>query len=623
MAESSEQRARAHGRLTEKEQAEAGKNHAEREDMPAGVFLEPSARKYPVKEERDGKWVYSRDLLLAAAREARMHGYDDLADRADAIRKREFGGADDIALDAKSVRTFDEDGRLHVESTPISKAVINEYYGHEIPDARRLGLEAQRKYKLLRHPEELKSAADTFNNIPVMIQHVRQSADDPQKDKVVGSTGTDAKFDHPHLKNSLVVWDKDAIDGIKDNSRRQLSCSYRYEADMTPGHFEGEWYDGVMRKLRGNHVALVPEGRAGSDVLVEDSLPAKLKDSKMKQSRRALVAQGALAGWLAPKLAADAKLPDLRHVLLGVTAANWDQAKPAIIGRLNEAMSGKLAQDASIRDAARFLDALAFDQVDPEEEDDADLPDNGEDESDDPNERHGTEEANADKKARDKRAKDKRAKDKKARDALENLSMRENGEGKEKLGSFDEEPESEEDMDKRQKKEAADARRARDRGDSCDESEEDMDKRHRKEASDAKRARDRRAADMARAADEEKEKRERERAEDRRANDAAIRNAIAANDRRHREIREAEQFVRPWVGELALAQDSAESVYRLALDTLGVDHRGKHPDALKDILAVQPRPGDRPMRQQQFANDSAAVSDFAKRFPNLAAVRRV
>jgi hypothetical protein len=75
------------GRLTERERAEADRDHAEREDMPADVFLQPGARKYPVKERRDGEWKYSHNLLLAAAREARMHGNEALATRADAIRK--------------------------------------------------------------------------------------------------------------------------------------------------------------------------------------------------------------------------------------------------------------------------------------------------------------------------------------------------------------------------------------------------------------------------------------------------------------------------------------------------------------------------------------------------------
>lgn len=61
---------------------------ATRQDEPEDVFLDPAARKYPVRMKRGGKWHYSPELLEAAAREARMHGRPEIASRADAIRTR-------------------------------------------------------------------------------------------------------------------------------------------------------------------------------------------------------------------------------------------------------------------------------------------------------------------------------------------------------------------------------------------------------------------------------------------------------------------------------------------------------------------------------------------------------
>lgn len=90
--ESSETKERHDGALNEKETAMANEHVEHREDTPASVFLMPAARKYPVKTKQDGEYKYDRGLLLAAAREARMHGHSALADRADAIREREFGG---------------------------------------------------------------------------------------------------------------------------------------------------------------------------------------------------------------------------------------------------------------------------------------------------------------------------------------------------------------------------------------------------------------------------------------------------------------------------------------------------------------------------------------------------
>ncbi len=179
-----------------------------------------------------------------------------------------------IALDrASPVRDYDRDGRLHVRVANISKANICAYLGREIPEAERFGLDPNRTYQLLRHPQELETAAPTFNNLPLLSRHVPVSAENHAPELVVGSTGTDATFEAPYLKNSLVIWAADAIAAIDSGEQRQLSAAYHYRADMTPGTYEGTHYDGVMRDIVGNHVAIVSLGRSGSDVVIGDALP--------------------------------------------------------------------------------------------------------------------------------------------------------------------------------------------------------------------------------------------------------------------------------------------------------------------------------------------------------------
>ncbi|QCE35649.1 DUF2213 domain-containing protein [Acetobacteraceae bacterium] len=170
-----------------------------------------------------------------------------------------------------SVRFEDDHGIMRVATSPISKANVCPYYGREIPKHTELGLDKEKIYNLYRHPDELKKGADTFNGIPLLKEHLPVNASSPPTNSVVGSVGSSATFSDPYLTNSLSVWDEEAIKKIKDNSQRELSCGYDYDADMTPGKTPtGDKYDGVMRNIRGNHVALVPEGRAGKDVLVQD-----------------------------------------------------------------------------------------------------------------------------------------------------------------------------------------------------------------------------------------------------------------------------------------------------------------------------------------------------------------
>jgi hypothetical protein len=275
---------------------------------------------------------------------------DMATDEALVIQPRVAG----LAFDRASVRSFDVDGRLRVELTNISKATVNGYLGSEIPGGEELGLDPRRIYQLLRDPKELESAADTFNSIPVLSEHVPVSADDHKPELVVGSTGTDSVFEAPYLKNSLVVWAADAIKGIENGEQRELSCAYRYTPVMEPGTYEGMRYDGRMTQLIGNHVALVATGRAGPDVVVGDSQLSKDQHMKSKPlSRHATMAKGALVGLVMPKLAVDQKI-DFNALLNGVTAANWTAKKADI----RNAIRPKLAKDADIADVAKLLDAF-------------------------------------------------------------------------------------------------------------------------------------------------------------------------------------------------------------------------------------------------------------------------
>lgn len=210
-----------------------------------------------------------------------------------------------LAFDRASVRSFDGNGRLQVKLSNISKANVCPYFGREIPGAEKLGLEPDKIYQLWRHPDEMKKAAATFNNIPLLSIHTPDFPGDPPREYRVGVTHSNADFDGTYLTNGLSVWDDSAIAGIETEEQEELSSSYQYVADMTPGVTpNGEPYDGIMRDIIGNHVALVEKGRAGSDVLVADSLPPELK--QMARAKNILDA-------LKPFLAADADLKEVEE----------------------------------------------------------------------------------------------------------------------------------------------------------------------------------------------------------------------------------------------------------------------------------------------------------------------
>lgn len=232
------------------------------------------------------------------------------------------GITESLAFDRASVRTIDANGRLQISRTNISKANVNAYYGREIPRSEELGLEPDKLYRLWRHPDELRKAAKTFNNIPVLSKHIPDFPTDPPNEFRVGVTHSNAEFDGTYLTVGMSIWDNSAIAGIESGEQRELSASYKYVADMTPGVTpDGEPYDGVMRDIFGNHEALVPDGRAGPDVLVADSLPPEL--NHMRKHKVA-----AIRATLKPLLAQDADLEaEVRKALLALDEAEKEDEK--------------------------------------------------------------------------------------------------------------------------------------------------------------------------------------------------------------------------------------------------------------------------------------------------------
>lgn len=263
-----------------------------------------------------------------------------------------------MAFDRQSARSVDADGRLHVAKTNISKAVVNPYYGREIPGWQELNLNGDKVYNLYRDPDELAKGASTFNNLPILNKHIRVTVDEPKQENVVGSIGSDVSFSDPHLQASLSFWVASAIAGIESEQQCELSAAYYYTADMTPGVTpDGEAFDGSMRDIIGNHLALVEVGRAGPDVYVADSNPFhKPKETPaMKMSKLGKALFVALRG-LSPTIAQDAAFAAL------VGDAKKETFKKATV------LKGMLAMDSEIdpEKADEIIDAVIGVEESPE-----------------------------------------------------------------------------------------------------------------------------------------------------------------------------------------------------------------------------------------------------------------
>ena len=448
-------------------------------------------------------------------------------------------------------RTKTEDGRLIVKFNNISKANVCPYIGEEIPNWEELGLKPKKIYYLYRHPDELKKGASTFDKVPLLLVHKSSTAGDHPKSVTIGTTGDGTKFNAPYLQTSLAIWDGAGVEAVESRRQAELSSGYRYDADMTPGRTpDGVPFDGVMRNIRGNHVALVENGRAGDDVVVGDSMEkVQMATKNTKLSLAAAAAHGALMSHIRPKLARDAKI-DLGPVLSGVTAKNFSTRKRGIVLGLDAALKGKLANDAEAGEIVRAAGKL-LDLFDPEAE--------GLDEES---------EMNAAGLDSDDWGED----DEKA---LEELQAR--------------------------KKAAEDKKGARD----SNETEEERKKREAKE----KEEREKREAE-----DEEAARGGKESPVTKAAMDAAINEAVKAATQsavqRVNEANDAKALVAPLVGHIAVAMDSAEAVYASTLKSLGIATDGINTAGMRALIQreLKHRASSGRANDVRMAADSAGSS---------------
>jgi hypothetical protein len=471
-----------------------------------------------------------------------------------------------LALD-KSVRRYDEDGRLHVAVSHLTKAAVNPYRGSEIPGWQELGLDPDRIYNLLRDPGELEKAVPTFNNIQLLDQHIPVTAADAQQPRVVGSTGTNATWNPPYIDNSLVFWTDAAKAMIETGAQRELSAAYRYDPVMTPGTYLGKSYDGVMKNIRANHVALVEAGRAGSDVVVMDSKLEEMPMPTLALSRRATYTAGSLAAYIKPLLAKDQKLPDLPALLAGLTAKNWDKQKPVIAAKITDLLKGKLATDAEIHihehmdgagaeapgdDTPLAVEGAASEgsEVDPAEGAD---PDAGAGDDDLANKVQQLLQGKID--------------DNDLAIILQAIAATKK--------PAEEDPA------------AAAAAAGPPNGEATDN-----------------------------AADLPKPGLAKGPAMDAKMVDARIKKAIAETRESERRVRDAEKFVFKYVGNV-VAMDSAEAVYKFALEAMGEQNIADlHPSAYRAVLSRIPVPGSEQARPSHLAMDASGNKSYLERFPN-------
>ena len=168
-----------------------------------------------------------------------------------------------------SHRSYDENGFLTVDKSPILSTDVLQYLGKEFgtDEAAGVKIEPDKIYKVRIPREELEKAAKSFELLPIVDGHQWLSGgldDGDAKKYQEGTTGSGAYVDNDgKLFVPLKFTGKGILEHLKEGVE-ELSASYSHDLRLD----DTGQADFVAVNITGNHVALVERGRCGSGVRV-------------------------------------------------------------------------------------------------------------------------------------------------------------------------------------------------------------------------------------------------------------------------------------------------------------------------------------------------------------------
>jgi uncharacterized protein len=169
-------------------------------------------------------------------------------------------------------REIDDNGFLLVRGCPISSFGIFDY------GAGQLGLpgDPMRIVKVYRPESAVNdpAAIESFKNVPFIVDHTMLSGfegDDetaaPESKGLDGILTSNVYYQAPWMLGDLKIFSRKAQRFLA-SGKKDLSLGYSCDFELTPGVWNGQAYEVVQINMRGNHIALVDEGRVpGARVL--------------------------------------------------------------------------------------------------------------------------------------------------------------------------------------------------------------------------------------------------------------------------------------------------------------------------------------------------------------------
>ena len=261
------------------------------------------------------------------------------------------------------------DGYL-VADAKIARTGIQLYAGKEVDPENKQGWRDKALVRVYRPESEVFStdAMASFAHKPITDDHPSEAVSSKNwKAHSVGMTGNEIARDGAFIRVPMVVMDAASIQNWK-NGKRELSCGYEsqivFDAGTTP---EGEAYDAIQTNIRGNHLAIVGRGRAGSECRIGDrgAPDADKPSAPLIQGDRHMALKTIIVDGLPVETtdAGEAAVNKLRG-LLDTAASALTKAEEDKKNALAEKDKELATKDAEITDLkGKVLDAAALDAL--------------------------------------------------------------------------------------------------------------------------------------------------------------------------------------------------------------------------------------------------------------------
>ena len=261
------------------------------------------------------------------------------------------------------------DGYL-VADAKIARTGIQLYAGKEVDPENKQGWRDKALVRVYRPESEVFStdAMASFAHKPITDDHPSEAVSSKNwKAHSVGMTGNEIARDGAFIRVPMVVMDAASIQNWKDG-KRELSCGYEsqivFDAGTTP---EGEAYDAIQTNIRGNHLAIVGRGRAGSECRIGDrgAPDADKPSAPLIQGDRHMALKTIIVDGLPVETtdAGEAAVNKLRG-LLDTAASALTKAEEDKKNALAEKDKELATKDAEITDLkGKVLDAAALDAL--------------------------------------------------------------------------------------------------------------------------------------------------------------------------------------------------------------------------------------------------------------------